>query len=229
MNGNRALDEVIGRIDAAFRAFADIGASSELTPLLPTDLTSGKIYEAFVLTKVAEKLVLEEGLSLSLVNSNEIALKSAPGPINRDYPRIDVYGSGQKVAELWTDIEFLSFSCYRQQRETHPVFGDYHELDILMVDAGIAGRPAFHQIWLGVECKNTVYSKAMLREVLGIRRELGLFYPMLLPTRFARWPRDWVPACPPSCLLVFSSDHRVTQYSDPGTTFGVEFIWEEMY
>ena len=221
------MDEVRNRIDAAFRAFTSAEDPSQYPALLSSNAVAGKLYEAFVLTKVAEKLVTQEGMSLTLVNANDIALKSAPGPINRSYPRIDATRQGQTVAELWTDVEFLSLSYCMHRMNTSPAPGDYHELDILMVEPGLSDRPHPSQIRLGVECKNSGYGKKLLREILGIRRELSLLAPPT-DTRFFSWPRSTVPADPPSCLLVFSSDPAVTRYSGPGPTFGIDFFCEAL-
>jgi len=105
--------------------------------------------------------------------------------------------------------------------------GDYHELDILIVDAGSSGRPRYDQIWLGVECKNTGYGKELLREILGVRRELSLLTDAKF-TRFQNWPRMTVPANPPSCLMVYSSDEDVMDYAAPGLMFGIDFVHEPM-
>ena len=104
------MEEARNRIDAAFRTLTTTADPSHYSALLSSKAAAGKLYEAFVLTKVAEKLVTEERMSLTLVNTNNIALKSAPGRINRRYPRIDARQDGETVAELWTDVEFLSLS-----------------------------------------------------------------------------------------------------------------------
>lgn len=221
------LDEARSRIEAAFRALTTANDDQAYTNLLPKSLTSGKLYEAYVLGKVAEKLVSREGFQLTLVNSTYIALKSAPGPINRSYPRIDIFDAGRKVAELWTDIEFLSLSHFMDRRYQTPTQGEYHELDIMIVEPGITGRPAHNQIWLGVECKNTGYQKGLLKEILGIRRELSLLQAPRA-TRFQYWPRSKVPADPPSCLVVYATDQKVSNYSAPGETFGIDFFHEEL-
>jgi hypothetical protein len=103
--------------------------------------------------------------------------------------------------------------------------GDYHELDLAITDSGVSGRPSHSQIWLGVECKNTGYTKGLLKEILGIRRELSLLQNDR-PTRFNSWPRTSVPAEPPSCLLVYSTDAAVNNYSSPGSVFGIDFYHE---
>ena len=222
-----SIEEARNRIEAAFRAFTSAAHSSEYGTLLSLNAGAGKLYEAFILTKVAEQLVTREALDLTLVNSNNIALKNAPGQINRSYPRIDVTRQGQTVAELWTDVEFLSLSYCKQGMFTAPTLGDYHELDILMVQPGLSGRPRHDQIQLGVECKSSGYGKKLLKEILGIRRELSfLHHPKA--TVFSSWPRSTVPATPASCLLVFSADPTVTRYSAPGQTFGIDFFHEPL-
>lgn len=169
---------------------------------------------------------MDEGYSLILVGGTKFQLKSSPGPINRSYPRIELRRSDNPIAELWTDVEFLSMS-YCMGGASNLTKGDYHELDILVVGAGTTGRPRHDQIWLGVECKNTGYEKGLLKEILGIRRELSLLTDWQ-PTKFARWPRASVRATPPSCLLVYSTDEDVADYSAPGNTFGIDFIHEAM-
>ena len=168
---------------------------------------------------------MREGMTLTLMNSNQIALKRAPGPINRRYPRIDVARHGETVAELWTDVEFLSLSYWLQRRSMRPSRGDYHELDILMVEPQISGRPEPDEVKLGVECKDSGYGKRLLKEILGVRRELSLLAEAT-PTAFRVWPRSSVPANPPSCLVVFSSDPVASRYSAPGQTFGIDFFHE---
>lgn len=200
-----------------------LGASATVTQgLVPESVSQGKLYEAYVLAQVVQHLAMDEGFSLVLVGGTKIRLKSSPGPINRNYPRIELRRSGSLVAELWTDVEFLALSYVL--RGSGPVTkGDYHELDILIVDAGVSGRPTTDKIWLGVECKNTGYEKGLLKEILGIRRELSLLQSNQT-TKFANWPRSTVPAMPPVCLVVYSTDINVGQYGAPGDVFGIDFI-----
>lgn len=204
-----------------------LGASPLVTQgLVPQDLPAGKLYEAFVLSKIVQELVLKEGYSLALVGGTIVRLKTSPGAINRSYPHIELRKRGQLEAELWTDVEFLSMSfCADGTRALTK--GDFHELDILIVDAGSSGRPRHDQIWLGVECKNTGYGKSLLREILGVRRELSYLEDAKF-TRFRYWPRSIVPANPPSCLLVYSSDEAVLDYAAPGAMFGIDFVHEPM-
>lgn len=108
-----------------------------------------------------------------------------------------------------------------------PQKGEYHELDIAVVDPDLTGRPRNDRVWLGAECKNTGYHKGLLKEVLGIRRELSLLTDPK-QTRFRTWPRAVVPCDPASCLLVYATDSTVKEYSRPGEVFGIDFCHEEL-
>jgi hypothetical protein len=120
---------------------------------------------------VIEQLATQENLQITLINSRYIPLKSSPGPINRSYPYFQLRRNSSLLAELWTDVEFTSLS-YDQFQASRPLQrGDYHELDIVVTEPAVTGRPSHSKIWLGVECKNTGYTKNLLKEILGIRRE----------------------------------------------------------
>ncbi len=212
------------RIEAAIRRYAQ-ASSSRAYSLVPNSLTSGKLYEAHVLSLVLERLYQDENFRIVLMNSTFVPLKSSPGPINPAYPHFDLIRRSSKIAELWTDIEFLTLSYDRSGGLATPTPGDYHELDIVVVDPGSTGRPPHRSIWLGVECKNTGYNKDLLRSILGVRRELSLLQDDR-PTHFSKWPRQMVPADPPSCLIVYSTDSAVLSYTAPGGVFGIDFFHE---
>ncbi|SRR6266496_2538464 len=219
-------NQIKRRIEQAIRNYAS-ATSSRSYALVPQSLTGGKLYEAHILALVLEQLSTKERLRIVLVNSNFVCLKSAPGPINPNYPHFDLFRNGAKIAEIWTDVEFLALSFAQHGPPRPPQPGDYHELDIVIVDPGQTGRPPFDRIWLGVECKNTGYTKGLLKENLGIRRELS-FLQGAQATRFVIWPRITVQASPPSCLLVYSTDPAVLQYTSPGQVFGIDFFHEAL-
>lgn len=217
--------EIRDRITDIFENLFPIALSAEVD-LVPRSLTDGKIYEAYVLAVVAGRLASQEGMTLQLVNGHHIQLKSSHGPINRHYPRIEAYRGGTLAGEVWTDVEYLTLSYSRSHRST-PRKGDYHELDILMTTPNVSGRPRHDQVLMGIECKNVKYDKGLLKDILGVRRELSLLHDPLA-TVFTTWPHDVVPADPPSCLLVFSTSSEVLDYSDPGDVFGIDFFHEEL-
>jgi hypothetical protein len=220
-------DEIRAELQDVFRRHLGV-ASATVQGLVPQTVLGGKLYEAYVLSRIVRHLAIDEGYSLTLVGGPKLQLKSSPGPINRNYPRIELRRSARCLAELWTDVEFLSLSyCTRNTVAAAMTPGDFHELDIIIVTAGVTGRPPCNSVWLGVECKNTGYEKGLLKEILGIRRELS-FVQEPQRTQFRSWPRTTVPAAPPSCLLVYSTDPKVTQYAAPGTMFGIDFFHEPM-
>jgi hypothetical protein len=213
------------KIEALLRRFATASSQAAYSSVIPQSLTAGKLYEAHVLSLVIEALSVHEGYQIVLKNSTLLPLKSAPGPINRIYAYFELRRNGSLRAEMWTDVEFLSLSCDQRENTYSPGKGDYHELDIIVAKSGVSGRPRHSHIWLGVECKNTGYTKSLLKEILGIRRELS-FLRAEQPTRFTTWPRPMVPADPPSCLIVYSTDEAVTGYCSPGAVFGIDFVHE---
>ena len=219
--------EIIDEITVSFNKYLPTPGSGVFNPI-PKSVTSGKLYEAFILALVAKNLTDREGFNLQLSTGTNIYLRSSPGPIDRKFPFIKILDpvTGQMIAEIWTDIEFLTLSYdHRRSYNSTPRRGDYHELDILVIDPGQNGRPSYRTIWLGIECKNTPYKKQLLKEILGIRREMSLLVDSQR-TKFKSWPRSHVPADPPSCLLVYSSSWEITEYDTPGETFGIDFNHE---
>ena len=162
-------------------------------------------------------------------NGKTIVLKTGGGPINKNYPWIEVKKEGVLIGEIFTDIYFISMSYSLNQSNRKPTPGEYHELDIVMTKPRGNGMPRHDEILIGVECKNTKkYRKSLLKEILGVRREMGLLAGTLVATEFSQWPSTTVPSSPPSCLLVYSTSNKVKNYSRPGETYGIDFIYEPM-
>ena len=213
------------KLSKAFSKLLGVSQQNALG-LLPAKVTSGKAYEAHVLAVVCEALVRNEGCRLVLKNGSKIVLKTGGGPINRAYPLIEVWRDDQLLGEMFTDIYFTSMS-YSILGSAQPTLGEYHELDIVLTKPGAVGMPAHDQLLMVVECKNTEYHKGLLKEVLGVRREMGLLS-QPTPTIFRSWPASKVPSDPASCLLVYCSSRKVNDYSRPGSVFGIQFVHEVM-
>jgi hypothetical protein len=205
-----------------------LGATKgQVAALIPKAFTAGKLYEAYVLGLVCNELASREGCKLVLHGgATKIALKSSPGPINPTYPHIEVTKNGVHIANIWTDVEFTSMSAQKSGKMSMS-YGDFHEMDIAVVLPNCSPRPFPSEILLAVECKNTGYQKSLLREILGIRRELSLLTGSK-PTAFSAWPRDHVPADPSSCIAVYSTDPAVLNYGSPGQFFGIDFFYEPL-
>jgi hypothetical protein len=216
------LQEAQAQIDQILGTYRTRTASGET--LLSGALTPGKVYEAWVLCQVLQRLHGEEGYDVELQGAPGVRLKSSPGPINRSYPHFRLTAPGNHPLEVWTDVEFLSLSA--SVRGVPPEYAarcDYHELDVVVVPAGTSGRPGPTDVRVGVECKNLTYRKELLRALLGVRRELSLLTDATA-TGFRYWPRDAVPAQPPSCLLAYGTDPAIGVFSPPGSVFGIDFV-----
>ncbi|MFC8190366.1 hypothetical protein ACFUMH_01750 [Cellulomonas sp. NPDC057328] len=218
------LAEAKKRIDRILSTYA---ASTTSVSLLSDSLTAGKVYEAWVLSVVLERLRDDEGYNVQLVNGTQVHLKSSPGPINASYPHFLLRAPGRSSLDVWTDVEFATLSHKRRGEPGPPSSAFRHELDICVVPRGTSGYPSHDAVLLGVECKNTSFEKVMARAALGVRRELSLLcHPRA--THFDRWPRALVPADPPSVLMVYATDPKVTTYQEAGEVFGVGFYHEPM-
>ena len=144
-------DQIQRQLEQIFQRH--LGVAPAVTQgLVPAAVSAGKLYEAHVLSRVVERLAVDEGYSLTLIGGTKIQLKSAPGPINRSYPRIELKRGATCVAELWTDVEFLSLSHCKspgasitvlQKSATgllQPGSGSLPLLSFVAVGPGSAGR-----------------------------------------------------------------------------------------
>jgi hypothetical protein len=210
------------RIEDIFRRLAQ-ARKHQVASLLSNTITAGKLYEAWVLANVIKNLVQKEGFLVRFVGGTKLKLKSAPGPINASFPHFELERKGVVVACIWTDVEFTSISCWKSGNGPKSP-GDFHELDLVITDESASGRPTPDQIWLGIECKNREKStKGMLREILGVRRELSYLSPFS-KTHFKTWPMASVPADPASCLMFYSVNSSPSiDWKSPSNHFGIAF------
>lgn len=208
--------------------FATYGSSTGGTDLVGEEWKAGKVYEAWILSVVLERLEQIEGFEVALVGGSKVHLKSSPGPINTNYPHFVLSRTGSESLAVWTDVEFSTLSFHLKGLSGSPGKAHRHELDVVVVPVGTIGYPNPTEIMLGVECKNTGFQKHMARAILGVRRELSMLRNEEHPTPFVTWPRSGVPAVPPSVVMVFSTDPAVDEYNAAGVVFGVDFCHEPM-
>src|SRR6266487_434720 len=131
--------EIEAKLKKAFDTYFDEPPS--VVGLVPESAIEGKLYEIYVLSVVIEKLASVEGFSLTFVGGDIAKLKTGGGPINPSYPHFELRREGMHVADMWTDIEFLGIS-YLVTKPSVPTPGHYHELDIVIVEAGQIGWPS---------------------------------------------------------------------------------------
>jgi len=219
-----SLESVIAKVNGIFTTYDSAGTASNL---VGEEWKAGKVYEAWVLSLVLDRLEQIESFHVMLVGGTKVHLKSSPGPINTKYPHFRLSRAGGPQYDVWTDIEFATLSYAMSGKMGKPSQAHRHELDIVVVKDGVSGHPGHDDVVLGIECKNTGFEKVMARAALGVRRELSLLHGDR-PTVFNSWPISTVPADPPSVLLVYSTDPSVEGYNEAGCTFGVHFHYEPM-
>lgn len=208
------------KIATVLQANAHIAPTRTAT-LLPTKSLQGKLYEADVLATICENLVNLEGLRITLSGGSNLVLKQKGGPINRRYPFFQVWKGSTLFCEIFTDVYFDTLSY--DIRGSHLVrgYGDYHELDIALLQPNLTGHPKHTDILLAVECKNTSIKKSIIRELLGFRRELSFYHSRPKATNFTYWPKASIKADPNSVHMLFCSDYRINRFSTNCLEFGI--------
>jgi len=196
--------------------------------LLPTKSLQGKLYEAHVLATICENLVIHEGFKISLVGGGILTLRQKGGQINRNYPYFQVWKNETLYGEIFTDIYFATLSYQMRGAPASKTKGDYHELDIALLQPNQTGYPKHTKVMLAVECKNTSIKKSIIRELLGFRRELSLLQ-ILKPTNFSVWPTNLTPSEPNSVHMAYCSDNRISRYACNCLKFGTILKHHRMY
>ena len=135
--------------------------------------TGGKIYELYCLAKTLEWLRSSYGVDIRLVKGTKINFKASPGNIDRSRSYFVVSKDG-KYLELHTDIQVRTLGAHQLGGGVGK--SGYHEIDIVLIDPHVrdGDMPQHDQVVLGVECKSQAkFDKEIVRQVLGIRRELS--------------------------------------------------------
>jgi len=187
-------------------------------------ITGGKLYELYVLSHVVERLH-KWGFSLKFIG-NTLKFKASPGKIKLSDPHFEItppHPNSQKSLWLFVDIEFETLGTPRVKAKDK---SRHHEIDIVVVDVD-HGNPSFKNIFLGVECKAVAkFRKGILKEVLGIRRELSLLSDPArsLLSALTTTHLKAVPADPPSEYWLAHIDAAGDGYDDSPEAFGIDFI-----
>jgi hypothetical protein len=184
-------------------------------------LTDGKLYELFVLAHLIESLRMR-GFTLAFKGTT-LKFKASPGQIKTSDPHFEINAPDGSLLWLFVDIEFETLGsgavggAHDRSRR--------HEVDIVIVTV-TKGYPLHDQIALGVECKAVAnFSKSIVKEVLGVRRELSYFrdaQPSILST-LGGVPSVSLRAEPASEFWLAYTDAKGDQYSESPAAFGIEF------
>jgi hypothetical protein len=212
------------------------GAYRAAQPNDPADLavlTDGKLYELFVLSDLLTDLS-NRGFTLTFVGStpppgaaaashSTLKFKASPGQIKTSDSHFEVRSPGSSTADyrIFVNIEFDTLG-HRQQAATD--YSRRHELDIIVTTASM-GYPAHDEIALGVECKAVAnFYKGLIKEALGVRRELSLLQTPSASTLSSAGGRPliYVAADPPSEFRLAFIDPKGSNYAQSPSVFGIE-------
>lgn len=207
------------KLNGLLRAIPGGGGRS----VIPPKALKGKLYEVWVAIEIMDQLHNLEGYVPTIRRGARLVLRNKGGGISTAHTSFLLSHPTETDLELWTDIEFVAMSHAHLNLSNPPAPAFYHELDVVIVEAGTTGRPHHHQIVLAVECKNTsTFEKRMAREAFGVRRELSFL--AAGSTRFHQWPYHDVLAKPSSALLVYAVDPSVVDFNGPGYLYGIRFV-----
>jgi hypothetical protein len=199
-----------------------MGAFQGVLPhkLLPIfKLTGGKLYELYALSRLLAELRARGWFPY--FKGARIELKASPGLIDPNSPHFELQRApnSQPEYEIFTDIEVGTLGATLK-----PVndYSRYHEIDLVVVPAGVTGRPDPEELAFGIECKATAnFEKSFVREVLGRRRELSYIHDPL-PCPLDLTLTHTVPADPPSEYWLVYIDPAGDNYVESPAVFGVE-------
>jgi len=217
----------LARLKGAFRSELGIG-SKTADDLLAGAALYDKAYELSCLIETMRHLrSCVPSVAFQLIGGSKPKFRGKGGEIQRGvWPYIEMRATGGVLAEIWVDIECLALSASAQKKVPgNPPYGRAHELDVVVVAPNIAGRPAPTELLLGVEAKHRLFNKALLKELLGVRRETA-YKAKEHGNPFAWWRSSRkLPAFPPSGIVLFCSDAGVSRYADPAKFWGLEMIY----
>ena len=194
--------------------------------LTPTDrrllvaLSQGKLYELYVLSELLIDL-RRRGFLLQF-SGRTLRFKQAAGKIKVTDPHFELTAPDRTCLWLFVDIEFLTLGTLISNTNDK---SDRHELDIVLVDA-TPDYPDPRNILLAVECKSGAhFQKNIVREALGIRRELSV----LAHDARSRLSRHsvcqpvFVPATPASEFWLAYIDAAGSDFAQSPGAFGIDF------
>ena len=214
--------EAIEKIEAIFSTYKKLEAA-DTTHLQGLD--KGKLYELYVLSDLVCDLK-RRGCKLAFQGTS-IVFKAAPGKIKAADPHFLVTAPDLSMSRIFVDIEFITMGT------SHPYLAKWarsdhssrHELDLVVVNTRNP-YPRFDEVLLGVECKSQAsFRKDVVREALGIRRELSMLVPDK-PSRLSKagaFPVVEVPANPASEFWLAYDDPKGNDYSASPSQFGISF------
>jgi hypothetical protein len=214
------LDDAKAKIEAFFNAYNAIFPNNDE---IMKKITIGKAYELYCLSRLIEILNKNYGYDI-LFKGNTIKFKAKGSDINTSYPYFEVRSGSRLLFHIYTDTYVSSLgSCISGISD----LSEKNEADILIVEDDVTGRPKPSDVVLILECKvRSIFVKANVREILGMRRELSYFskndrskLSFFSPSNFIKL----VPANPESEYWFAYPLKNGDDYKQSPAVFGIEF------
>lgn len=213
MNSAQAITEIN-------QIFSQYGSN----PNIPTG--KGKIYELYCLGLLMEELS-NDGFTITYNGPNPAVFKAGPGLIYTSDPHFDLSYNSSVFAQIYLNIEFKTLGS------AHTLTNDrscQHEIDVIIVEDGVTGRPEHDQVLMGLECKSTAnFGKGILKETLGVRREMTLLAPGMDShlTQICSSRGVYINCNPASEYRLCFVDPSGGHYSASAVHFGIDLVhWE---
>ncbi|WP_170576250.1 hypothetical protein [Ruegeria atlantica] len=187
-------------------------------------VSSGKVYELYCLVELLDWIKTRYRAHI-VFNGATVDFKASPGFVDRSRSYFSVIAGG-KTLEVHTDIEVRTLGSTISGAVIDN--SAYHEIDIVVIPANVVdgSSPEHDEVLVGVECKSSAnLGKSVIRQVLGVRRELSLLSPpqdCAIDVYFGHSPAQ-LPANPPSHYWLAHTDTGASKYEGSPRAFGVEF------
>lgn len=171
----------------------------------------GKAYELRVLVHVLQKMHAD-GYVLSCTPKGGV-LTFGGSPCRPNLPQHDwiCAKKGNDDFQVWVSVQFRTLSHSLRSKPAAVWPSDKHEIDVGVYRV-LVGKsyPTLSQVIFAASCKTGGWSKAYVREALGLRRELGF---LDAPRNsLAQWYTDKVWCNPAVPLVLYSSNSECTAF-----------------
>lgn len=185
----------------------------------PIDTTKGRMYELVVLSHLVDELTAR-GFSFQF-HGKVLELKEKPGLIKASDPYFEGrHRRTRATIRIYTDVQVLGLGCLMGGGTDYSM---HHEVDLIVTEPNVLGRPQPGQLLLGVECKSGKFTKQIIKEVLGVKRELSLLQ-QPTPSDLSQMAGDHVlvPAEPKVEFWLAHFDPKGGNYKDSPEFFGIQ-------
>ena len=219
--------------------FREIGTVFWDSMILPEG--ENKVYEIFCVYKLLKYLKKRYSIKIYYRGKSKMVIRQggARGKINKGkYAYFEITNDDRSIRlEIHMNVYFRTLGSHlkknkfrlKKMKDVWREFpSHYHELDIILIENGKDNTmPRYDDIILGIECKHhSTMDKRVIREILGVRRELSFFHSSGIPSRldciFNHKNSHKINAYPSSILWLAHRNKKISNYKTSPRVFGVE-------